>query len=152
MDLKKVHHYVRRTRHFFTSAQARNVDGRFYYFYREPLFNVRSIKLKKWILPNFTGIGNSPYYFLRSDAVSLTRDTVSLNGTPFQVVAVLPYTPHTVGFAVDIAEEDDSEAQNNMAMLNDLWFEVLDYQGNIINPSDANWSFCVELQIVINCE
>jgi len=141
---------VRRTRAFFTSLNARNNAGRFEFSFREPIFSISSIKLKKFILPNFVGIGNSPYYFIRTDCISLTRDSVTLNGVPTQVAAVLPYTPHTVGLSVDIVESDDSEAFNKMYMLQNLWFEILDYQGNVINPPDLNWSFCIELQIVIN--
>jgi len=140
---------VRRTRAFFTSAQARNSGGRFEFSFREPLFNVSSIKLKKFILPNFAGIGLSPYYFLRTDSISLTRDSVTLNGTPTQIVCVLPYSPHTVGFAVHIEEEDDSEAYNYTYCLQNLWFEVLDYTGTVINPPDPGFSFCVELQIIV---
>jgi hypothetical protein len=141
---------VRRTKHFFTSAQARNSNGRFEFTLREPIFNVASVKLKKFILPNFVGIVNSPYYFLRTDCIAITRDTYTLNGVPGQVVCVLPYSPHTVGFAVGIEEEDDSEVYNIIYCLQNLWFEILDYNGNVINPPDIGWSFCVELQIIIN--
>lgn len=140
---------VRRTRCFFTSANARNENGRFYFQFREPLFHIASIKLKKVILPNFVGIGNSPFYFIRTDCISLTRDSPSLNGVPTQIAAVIPYTPHTVGFAIDLVEEDDSEAYNMTYILQNLWFEILDYAGNIINPPDLNWSFCIELQIIV---
>lgn len=141
---------VRRTRAFFTSANGRNTNGRFEFSFREPIFHITSVKLKKLIIPNFVGIVNSPYYFLRTDCISLTRDTVLLNGIPTQVVCVLPYTPHTAGLAVDIVESDDSEAYNLTHILQNLWFEILDYQGNVINPPDLNWSFCVELQFIIN--
>lgn len=141
---------TRRTRAYFTSAQGRNNNGRFEFTLREPIFHISSIKLKKFIIPNFVGIVNSPYYFLRTDCISLTRDSPLLNGAPTQIVCVLPYAPHTAGLAVDIVESDDSEAFNYLYTLQHLWFEILDYQGNIINPPDANWSFCVEIQIIIN--
>src|SRR3954469_3801499 len=140
---------VRRTRHWFTSRQANtNHGGRFEFTLREPIFNIRSVKLKKFILPNFAAIANSPYYFLRSDCISLTRDSLSLNGVPNQIVCVLPNSPHTVGYPIETVEEDDSEVYNVIYCLQNLWFEVLDYSGNVINPPDANWSFCVELQII----
>lgn len=141
---------VRRTRAFFTSQNARNDAGRFVFSFREPIFHIRSLKLKKFILANFVGIANSPYYFLRTDCISLTRDSPTLNGSPTQIVCVLPYSPHTPGLAVDIDESDESEAFNYIFALQSLWFEILDSQGNIINPPDLNWSFCVELQIIIN--
>ena len=141
---------VRRTRHYFTSHQAyRNVGGRFEFVFREPIFNIASIKLKKFILANFAGIANSPYYFVRTDCISLTRDTITLNGVPTQIVSVFPYAPHTVGLAVDLMEEDDSEMFNNLYILQNLYIELLDYNGNVINPPDPGWSFCVELQIII---
>lgn len=143
---------VRRTRHFFSSITARNNNGRFEFTLREPIFYCASVKIKKWILANFVGIGSSAYYFLRTDAVNLTRDSNTLNGVPSQVVAVLPYSPHTPGLAVDIAEEDDSEAKNIIYSIQNLWFEIIDQNGNVINPPDVGWSFCVELQIVINSQ
>jgi len=141
---------VRRTRAFFTSQRARNDNGRFIFSFREPIFYVESIKLRKLIIANFAGIANSPYYFLRTDCISLTRDAPTLNGVPAQLVCVLPYSPHTPGLAVDIDEGDESEAFNRIWTLQSVWFEILDSNGNIINPPDLNWSFCVELQIIIN--
>lgn len=139
----------RRTHSYFTSANARNENGRFHFQFREPIFYVASIKLKKVIIPNFVGIVNSPYYFIRTDCISLTRDTPSINGVPSQIAAVIPNVPNSPGQAIHILEDDSSEAYNLTHMLQNLWFELLDYQGNLINPPDLNWSFCVELQIVI---
>jgi len=141
---------TRRTKHFFTSAQGRNNgQGRFEFTFREPVFNILSGKVKKVVIPNFVGIANSPYYFLRTDGISLTRDASTYNGVPSQIVAIIPYTPNIAGSAVSITEEDDSEPYNFTSILQNLWFELLDYQGNVINPNDVGWSFGVELQFII---
>jgi hypothetical protein len=143
----------RRTRAFFSSQFANsNYQGRFFFSWREPIIDIISLKIKKVVIANFTGITSSPYYFLRSDCQGLTRATATFCGAPSLAVALIPNNPHNVGNPIDIAEEDDSEAYNLMPTLQNLWFEVLDYNGAVINPTDTGWAFAVELQIVVKLQ
>lgn len=143
----------RRTRAFFTSQNASSkFGGRFEFNWREPIIDIISLKLKKVVIASFAAIGNSPYYFLRTDCLALTRATPTFNGLPSQVIAMIPNTPHNVGNPIDIGEEDDSEAYNLISELQNLWFEILDQNGVVINPPDAGWSFAVELQLVVKLQ
>lgn len=141
---------ARRTRAYFTSQRASlNNGGRFEWNWREPIVDILSLKLKKVVIANFVGIGNSPYYFLRTDCLSLTRASPLLNGAPTQAIALIPNTPSNVGNPIEISEEDDSEAFSHISTLHNLWFEILDANGTVINPPDVGWSFAVELQLVV---
>jgi hypothetical protein len=125
------------------------VAGRFEFNWREPIIDIISLKLKKVIIANFATIGNSPYYCLRTDCIALTRGTSTINGAPSQIVAMIPNTPQTAGGPIEISEEDDSESFTSLSILHNLWFELLDANGLIINPPDLGWSFAVELQLVV---
>lgn len=140
----------RRTRAYFTSQSANsNYNGRFLFNWREPIVDILSLKIKKVVIGTFSTIDNSSYYFLRTDCLSLTRATPLLNGAPTQVVAMIPNTPAIVGNPIKLLEEDDSEAHNIIPILQNCWFEILDQNGAVINPTDAGWSFVVELQLVV---
>lgn len=141
---------VRSTRAFFTSQNANNSAGRFEFSLREPIFNVRSIKIKKIVIGDFVGMANSSYYFLRTDCVTLIRDTATMNGFPTQIAAMIANTPSTVGYPIELKEDDDSELYNSTFALHTLWFELLDQNLNVLNPPDAGWSFCIELKILTN--
>jgi hypothetical protein len=62
---------------------------------------------------------------------------------------MIPNTPQTAGGPIEISEEDDSESFTSLSILHNLWFELLDANGLIINPPDLGWSFAVELQLVV---
>lgn len=142
----------RRTRAYFTSQNAQSsFDGRFEFAWREPILDIISLKIKKVVIATFASIALSPFYFLRTDCLALTRASPTFNGAPSQVAALIPNTPEIPGNPIHIGEEDDSEAFNTMPTLQNLWFEILDANGNVINPPDLGWSFVVELQLVVKC-
>jgi hypothetical protein len=139
---------MRRTRAFFTSQNATsNFNGRFEWNWREPIVDIFSLKVKKVVINSFVGVANSAYYFLRSDCLALTRSSHTMNGEPSQVVCVIPTA--VFGPCLFIEEEDESEAYNTQSVLHNLWFEIRDSNGNIVNPPDVGWSFCVELQLIV---
>lgn len=142
---------MRRTRAFFTSQNATSFfNGRWEWKWREPIIDIISLKIKKVVIHNDASFIASPWFFLRTDCIPLTRATHLLNGQPSQVVTLVPN--NTQGGAVGIftEEEDDSESYSSLSTLHHLWFELLDSTGAMLNPLNPAWlGFCVEIQMVV---
>lgn len=142
---------MRRTRAFFTSQNASSFfNGRWEWKWREPIVDIISLKIKKVVIHNTLNVLTSPWIFLRTDCIPLTRATHLLNGQPTQVVALIPNNTQGGATTVFMEEEDDSESFSSLSTLHNLWFELLDSSGNVLNPVDLLWQgFCIEIQMVV---
>jgi hypothetical protein len=140
---------MKKTRAFFVSAMGVNELGRFNFTIREPIKDVISVCIKKVIINTFAGINNSPWYFMRTDVTSMTRDTCVINGSPTNISYIIPNQPYINGYPISNLESYKGETYNNPGDIRSIWFELLDSAGQIINPPDIGWSFAVEIEFQI---
>jgi len=142
--------YQRLSHTFVSSAAQINIGGRFLFNFREPIRNVVAAKLKSCTIGNFATIGASYIYFLRTDCMYGSRDCGYFNGKPDKVVFSIPNCPAYNGQPISRTNTDEEFVQYYEGYIMGIWFEILDQNGQIINPPDVGWSFTVELELKIN--
>ena len=137
--------------HIFQSNFAsRNENGRFLYNFAQPIKGVVAARIKSVTIRNFAAILNSPWYYLRTDAISNTRDCNRFNNIPNFIVLTIP--------TIQKGAVGDPISQKNLSSdfipclkhdIHEIWFELVTNANQIINPADVGWMFVVEVEYKI---
>jgi len=137
--------------HIFQSNFAnRNLNGRFEYNLAQPITGVVAARIKSVTIRNFAAILNSPWYYLRTDAISNTRDSNRYNTIPNLIVLTIPTIQK--GAVGDPITQKNLNTDFIPCLVHDvhaIWFELVDNINLIINPADVGWMFNVEVEYKI---
>jgi len=138
--------------HLFQSNLANNnIGGRFIWKLREPIKGVVAARIKSVTIRSFAAMLASPWYYLRTDAISNTKDINRFNGMPNLIVLTIP--------TIQKGAVGDPISQKNLSAdfipclehdIHEIWFELVDVTNLIINPADVGWMFGVEVEYKIN--
>jgi hypothetical protein len=141
---------IQRVVHTFqTSYAVSNAGGRFNFEFREPVHNIVGARVKGCIIRNFSSIGSSQTYYLKTDCIFGSRDTSYFNTKPNQIAMVIPYNPAIAGQPIYRLDDSDGFIHCYPRFLQNCWFELYNDIGTIQNPADAGWYFTVELEFLI---
>lgn len=117
----------------------------------QPIKRIIAARIKSVTIRNFATILNSPWYFLRTDAISNTRDANRFNGVPNLVVLTIP--------TIQKGAVNDPISQKNISSdfipclehdIHEIWFELVNNANAIINPNDVGWMFVVEVEYKVS--
>jgi len=134
----------------FISSLSKNYGDSWGVDFEEPVRNITGTRISGVIIKSFSTINNSYVYFLRTDALFMTRTMTIFNGKPDLVCFAIPNDGNTFS----ISRFDDTSRFYNIGMqtVMGLRFSLVDQNGNNVNPlsTDPNFSFTVELEYKIN--
>jgi hypothetical protein len=132
---------------FQSNFATSNYGGKFTFNMAQPIKGVVSGRIKSVTIRNFAAIANSPWYYLKTDAISNTRDANRYNGIPNLVVLTIPN--------IQKGAVGDPISQKNLSEdfipcikhdIHQIWFELMDITSTVINPADVGWMFSVEVE------
>lgn len=136
---------------FQSNFAATNNGGRFIFRMSEPICRIISARINAVTISNFAAISSSPWYYLRSDAISNTRDCNRFNGFPNLILLTIPNIQSgAVGDPITFSNLNSDFIPCLEHEIHELWFELVNNLGQVINPADVGWMFVVSVEYKIN--